>query len=193
MRIKFLPQSLLKAGVVLLIPWLIFLIVVAPALADKSREETLVPQALELNNAGVADLTKGDYKGAIKKFEAALKLDAEYGVARLNLATAHDDLAVILREQPKLALEHLHAAVCLEPNHPLFSANLKFYLNKLGNNPDNFLVRKKLGDQAMAGKDLFGAVVEYGAALKLKKDVDTQKKYDKAVRSLRNSRQNYPL
>lgn len=54
-------------------------------------------------------------------------------------------------------------------------------------NPRSFADRVKLGDQAAAGNDLPGAVVEYRAALQIKSDKVTSKKLEKIAHSIKGT------
>ena len=57
---------------------------VAPVYATSSR-------VIELNNAGVRALNQQNFTEAIRQFEAALKLDSSYELARKNLAIAYNN------------------------------------------------------------------------------------------------------
>jgi lipoprotein NlpI len=138
-----------------------------------------------LNNQGVVALKKENWHGAFDKFEDALKIDPSYAVARENLAIAHSNYALSLRTKNSVdSLKHFHQAGYLEPKNAFFSTELRAMIKLMGKNPDSFRDRVALGDQAKTDGDTVGAVVEYGAALKLKEDRQIHKKLGDEYRLL---------
>jgi tetratricopeptide (TPR) repeat protein len=189
-------------------PCIVFLtLMLVPSImgASAADEETSA-EVIRLNNEGVAaqnktyrwknhrivgassKLTGSEYKAVIEKFEAALKLDPNYSLARENLAAAHNNFGLYLashEHKPTAALRELHQAVYIDPNNQTTIADLSGLIKySLRLNPGSFAVRIKLGDQSKSSDDLAGAVVEYCAALKLKNDPQTHKKLGDAYRLL---------
>lgn len=129
------------------------------ALADQS-------QIIGLNNEGVKALNAGNFALAVEKFEAALKLDPNYKLARDNLAIAHNNYGLQLRNSPKDALKQFHLAWYLNPGNATTIQNVDGIISIMGLNPRFFKDRVDLGDQARLSADFIGASIEYGEALK---------------------------
>jgi tetratricopeptide (TPR) repeat protein len=143
--------------------------------------------ATELNNEGVCALKKHEWPESIQKFNAALKEDPNFQLARQNLAVAHNNLALQLavkKNSLESALKEFHQAIYLDPDNKTTIGNFNYVLVRLGRKPNNFLDRTKLGDEARTNGDLSGAVVEYLAALKLKNDHQIHKKLRDVYRLL---------
>ena len=75
----------------------------APARADSN-------QVINLNNQGVKALNAGTFSEAVKDFQAALNLDPSYQLARDNLAIAHNNYGLQLKNDPKKALKEFQGA-----------------------------------------------------------------------------------
>jgi tetratricopeptide (TPR) repeat protein len=133
------------------------------ALADQS-------QAISLNNEGVKALNANKYQNAIRLLESALKQDSNYELARDNLALAHNNYGLQLRNEPKQALKHFHQALYLNPKNPTTLQNIDGILRLMGRNPKSFEDRVDLGDQARLCGDFVGAIIEYKAATTIKDD-----------------------
>lgn len=133
------------------------------ALADSN-------QVIELNNDGVRALNSGNVQLAMQKFEQALKLDPTYQLARDNLAIAHNNNGLQLRNNPKAAIKEFHQAIYLNPNNTTTTSNLSGIISMMGKNPRSFTDRVQLGDDARHSGDMIGAIIEYSEALKLKDD-----------------------
>ena len=71
--------------------------------------------AILLNNEGVKLLNVQECVGAIAKFEEALRIDRHYGLARVNLATAYNDLGIKLKDDPKAAIKQFHKSLFCYP------------------------------------------------------------------------------
>jgi len=138
-------------------------IVMMPALADQAA-------VVALNNDGVQALNKGNFALAISKFEEALKQDATYQLARDNLAIAHNNYGLQLRNNPKEALKQFHKALYLNRTNATTLQNVEGIIRIMGKNPKSFQDRVELGDQSRLSGDFIGAIVEYSEALKLKDD-----------------------
>ena len=70
-------------------------------------------QVIELNNEGVKALNAGNFPLAITKFEAALKIDSTYSLARENLAICYNNYGLQLQNNPKEAIKQFHKAMYL--------------------------------------------------------------------------------
>ena len=129
-------------------------------------------QVIGLNNEGVAALKVNNYALAIQKFEAALKLDPGYQMARDNLAIAHNNFGLQLRNNPKEALKQFHMALYLNRTNPVTISNVEGIIKIMGKNPHSFQDRVDLGKQARTASppDFIGAIIEFSEALKIKDD-----------------------
>jgi tetratricopeptide (TPR) repeat protein len=127
-------------------------------------------QVIGLNNDGVKALNSSDYKTAITKFEAALKIDPSYKLARDNLAIAHNNYGLQLRGTPAEALKQFHQALYLNQTNATTMQNVEGIIRMMGKDPKSYADRVALGDQARLAADFVGAIIEYSAALKLKDD-----------------------
>ncbi len=132
------------------------------ALADEPAN------VISLNNEGVKALNANNYQLAITKFEAALKLDPSYKLARGNLAIAHNNFGLQLRSDPKRALSEFHKALFLDPSNTTTLSNVNGIISLMGKNPKSFDDRKALGKEAQVSGDFIGALIEYGEACKIK-------------------------
>ncbi|CAN5554744.1 hypothetical protein BH10CYA1_BH10CYA1_25420 [soil metagenome] len=127
-------------------------------------------QVISLNNEGVKALNASNYQLAIQKFEAALKQDPNYKLARDNLAIAHNNYGLQLRTNPPEALKQFHQALYLNQSNATTMQNVEGIIRMMGKNPQSFADRVALGDQARLAADFVGAIIEYSAALKIKDD-----------------------
>ncbi len=140
-----------------------FFLYTFPAQADSN-------QVIALNNEGVVALNAGNVTLAMQKFEQALKLDPNYQLARDNLAIAHNNNGLQLKNNPKAAIKEFHQAIYLNPSNTTTQSNLAGIISMMGKNPKSFADRVQLGDEARHSGDMIGAIVEYSAALKIKDD-----------------------
>ena len=131
--------------------------------ADASR-------VISLNNEGVTALNSNNYQVAIQKFKAALDLDPTYSLARDNLAIAHNNFGLQLRNNPKAALKEFHEALYLNPNNATTLQNVNGIIQMMGKDPRSFKDRVELGDASRKSGDFIGAAIEYSQALKIKDD-----------------------
>lgn len=139
-------------------------------LADDSR-------VIELNNQGVAALNKSNFSAAVSAFEAALKIDPSYKMARDNLAIAYNNYGLsIARSNPKQALQLFHKALSFDRNNATTAQNVDGIIRMLGKNPKSFADRAELGDQARKAGDFAGAIIEFQEALKIKDDAPMHEK-----------------
>jgi tetratricopeptide (TPR) repeat protein len=127
-------------------------------------------QVIALNNDGVKALNTGNFQQAIFKFEAALKLDPNYQMARDNLAIAHNNYGLQLRNNPKEALKQFHMALYLNRTNATTMQNVEGIIRMMGKNPRSFKDRVQLGDEARLSGDFVGALIEYSEACKIQDD-----------------------
>ncbi len=160
-----------RAGVGrLLLLILVFQLSANPAMADDAK-------VIELNNAGVAALNKSNFSAAVSAFEAALKIDPTYKVARDNLAITYNNYGLsIARSNPKQALQLFHKALSFDRNNPTTASNVDGIIRMLGKNPKSFSDRAELGDQSRKAGDFVGAIIEFQEALKIKDDAPMHEK-----------------
>jgi len=125
---------------------------------------------ISLNNDGVKALNSSNFQFAITKFEAALKIDPSYTLARQNLAIAHNNYGLQLRNQPKEALKQFHMALYLDRSNATTLQNVNGIIGMLGKNPKDFKDRVALGDESRLSGDFIGALIEYSEACKIKDD-----------------------
>ncbi len=125
---------------------------------------------ISLNNDGVKALNSGNFQLAIQKFEAALKIDPTYQLARDNLAIAHNNYGLQLRNNPKEALKQFHMALYLNRNNATTLQNVEGIIRMMGKNPRSFKDRVQLGDDARLAGDFIGALIEYSEACKIQDD-----------------------
>jgi tetratricopeptide (TPR) repeat protein len=175
----------------------ICLICVLPSGAEDSRD------AVRLNNEGVAvleatvtmkngtghykkNLTDKDWSAIFDKFEAALNTDPQNDLARKNLAIAHNNFAMYLMLKRRFndALKQFELSLYLDPSNRTTEGNMDRSLPKMGKHPNSFLDRVDLGNKAKDEKDWPAAVVEYGAALKLRNDRNVHKQLGDIYRLL---------
>ncbi len=125
---------------------------------------------VRLNNDGVNALKTNNYMLAIQKFEAALKIDSTYKLARENLAIAYNNYGIAQQSNPNSAIVQFHKSLFWSPDNPTAVQNLDVTIQNLGKDPKKFADRLALGKQARTSGDFEGAAVEYQEALKLKDD-----------------------
>lgn len=140
-------------------------------------------ECIKLNNEGVTAINNKDWKLAFDKFDAALKVDPGYILARDNIVVMHGQHGVQLRKEHKLqeALVEFHQAAYASA---FWMRELTETIQQMGKKPDSFNDRIKLADQAKSSGDVIGAAVEYNAALKLSDDQETHRKLAKIYRLL---------
>jgi tetratricopeptide (TPR) repeat protein len=146
-----------------------------PAFADGG-------QIIVLNNEGVEALNGGNFRQAIAKFEAALKLDPSYQKARENLAVAHNNYGLQLRNTPKEALKQFHMALYLNRSSATTMQNVDGIIRMMGKNPVLFSDRIVLGNDARLAGDFVGALIEYAEACKIKDDASLHVKMGDILR-----------
>ncbi len=134
-------------------------------------------QVIELNNEGVRALSSSNFKLAIEKFQAALKLDPTYQLASSNLAIAYNNYGLQINKQsPAQALVMFHKALALDPTNATTKGNVEGLIRIMGRDPRDFQDRLELGDIARKGGDFDGATVEYQAAIGIKDDALVREK-----------------
>ena len=128
------------------------------------------PAVISLNNEAVKALNASNFPLAIKNFEAALKIDPHYELARKNLAIAHNNYGLQIRSDTKKALSEFHKALFLDPSNATTLQNVNGIIVMMGKDPKSFADRKALGKEAQLSSDFIGALIEYGEACKIKDD-----------------------
>ncbi len=138
---------------------------------------------VKLNNEGVRLMNTGKLNEAIAKFKESLQATPN-ATASSNLSVAFNNLGMQQSESgnQKDALKSFHQSAYLSPDNATTRGNVDKTITALGRNPEKFEDRLALADEATAGGDLAGAVVEYTAALKIKEDAAVRSKLDKAKR-----------
>jgi tetratricopeptide (TPR) repeat protein len=94
-------------------------------------------QPISLNKEGIVALKGKVFSDAIAKFEAALKLDTEYTLARENLTVAHGKFGRHLSTEGKYeaALKEFHQAAFLSAE---LDKDVARTIRRLGKDPTNF-------------------------------------------------------
>jgi tetratricopeptide (TPR) repeat protein len=133
-------------------------------------------RALKLNNDGVRALKALDYATAVVDLEDALRLDANYKLAKQNLAVVFNNYALSLKKEPIEALKKFHKAAMLDPHNSTTMQNIKGMIKRLGKDPNSFDVRAELGREADKVSDFAGAAFEYTEALKIRDDPTIRKR-----------------
>jgi hypothetical protein len=163
-------------------PWLLaaFFILVQPVLSLEDGKTVI-----QLNNDGIKALNQGNTKAAKEKFEAALKEDPSYSLARANLGIAHNNYGLQLKTQDiEKAIGHFHTALFYSPKNVTAKDNLESAIRVIGKNPKSFKDRVELGDKALSEKDFVSAKVEYEAALSIGTGAEVEKKLKNAEEML---------
>jgi tetratricopeptide (TPR) repeat protein len=176
---------------------------IASSFCQWSSAET--PQrAVILNNEGVAILgslrmraekeheTKhtgalgfSQWKQALDKFRAALKIDPKFKEAEDNLGIAYNNYGLYETwESDEAGLRQFHRALYYAGKNETTVQNMHCVIRHMGKDPNKFVDRVELGDKAVAINDLPGAVVEYRAALILKNDGPTHQKLAQVYKRL---------
>ena len=155
-------RSIRAGGIASLLALSLFLV---PPSAFATRDDVV-----RLNNEGVNALKTNNYQLAIQKFEAALKIDQTYKLARENLAIAYNNYGIAQQGNPNSAIQQFHKSLFWSPENPTAVQNLDVTIQNLGKDPKNFKDRIALGKQARQSSDFEGAAVEFQEALKIKDD-----------------------
>lgn len=155
------------------------------------RCEAQTSEAVRINNDGVAllnktyvwkdgkivgpalDLNSAMYESAISKFEEASREDPTFALAQQNLSIAYNNYSLYLcckQHDWEKALLTMHKALYVDPKNKTTLSDLVGLLMVQHKNPVNFDDRITLGDKALASSDPAGAIVEYTAALGLRRD-----------------------
>jgi len=153
-------------------------------LGDQVVHRVTASEIIGLNNSGVNALKVNNYELAIEKFETAIKLDPGYDLAAMNLAIAHNNYGLQLRNEPAAALKEFHQALFLNRTNPTTMQNVEAIIKMMGKDPQNFAHRVELGDHEQSERDFVGAFMEYRAALQLKGDSLIKAKLHEVYRKL---------
>jgi tetratricopeptide (TPR) repeat protein len=127
-------------------------------------------QVINLNNEGVKALNAQNFPAAVQAFQKALNIDPNYQLARDNLAIAHNNYGLQLKNNPKAALKEFHQALYLNPANPTTQSNVEGIIKMMGKNPRSFADRVALANDARHSGDFIGAIIEFLEALKIKDD-----------------------
>ena len=128
------------------------------------------PKLVATNNVCVGLISKGKTEEAIDLLEPLVKQNPDYGLARDNLAIAYNNQALKQVDNPKEALDSLRRSYCLSPKEVKTTENINDLLKVLHKQPASFEDRATLGDAQNAQGCLYGAYVEYSAALAVHND-----------------------
>ena len=149
-----------------------------------------VDEAVRLNDAGVKALNDRKYELAIDRFEAALKIDKDYSIAKKNLGITHIYLCLNWAQtRPLEALNQAHQARYLDRKSEKARATLDWIIRQLGKDPKLFSDRALLGLQAKTAGDFKSAIVEFRDALQIKNDKEISKKLEEIYNQLPEERQ----
>lgn len=127
-------------------------------------------KVVQLNNDGVNALKASNYPVAVQAFQACLKLDPTYKLAKENLAICFNNWGISLQNNPQQAIDKFHKSLFYSPDNATAVQNLEVTIQNLGKDPRSFKDRVALGKAARLSGDLEGGIVEYAEALKLKDD-----------------------
>ena len=122
------------------------------------------------NNEGVNALKSSNYPVAVAAFQACLKLDPTYKLAKENLAICFNNWGISLQNNPQQAIDKFHKSLFYSPDNSTAVQNLEVTIQNMGKDPRSFKDRVALGKAARLSGDLEGGIVEYAEALKLKND-----------------------
>lgn len=115
----------IHAGAVLVCTAFYLITVNSPCSAGPEEE------AISLNNEGVTALKANDFQLAKEKFEAALRLQPNYELARVNLAMAYNNYALpLVQSDAATALAVMQTASALDPSNASIKGNIAFLLSK---------------------------------------------------------------
>ncbi|CAN5496088.1 hypothetical protein BH11CYA1_BH11CYA1_13180 [soil metagenome] len=151
--------------------------------SETAKNDSLI----ELNNLGVRAIVSSDFTKAIECFEKALNINPDYKNARANLAIAYNNLALSHQENPETAILHFQHSIYIDPTNKTTLGNLEGILRRLGKDPNSFVDRVRLGDEAIRRDDTIGGIVEYQAALRLNEDKTVRTKLVKATEMQKQS------
>jgi tetratricopeptide (TPR) repeat protein len=113
-----------------------------------------------LNNEGVGELKYNNFPEAIKDFEAALRIDPGYQMARDNLAIAHNWYGLSLRHTPAAALHEFHQALWFNPSNPVVQHDVEECIKMLHLDPEASVDRLQLAEHELSQFDLIGYLEE---------------------------------
>lgn len=133
------------------------------SLTNAGATKAAAPEVL-LNNAGTKALFLGQYDEAIKDYEAAVKLNPKYGLAKQNLAKAYNNSALRLSNDQEKALPLFRKAFWLDNTNRTTAENISAVIKSMGLDPDSAAVRTALAHKAVAINDFVGFNIETAAA-----------------------------
>jgi Tfp pilus assembly protein PilF len=131
---------------------------------------------VRLNNEGVKALQAANYPVAIKALEDSLRIDANYKLAKKNLAVVFNNYGLSLKKDPNEALKKFHIAALLDPHNSTTLLNINGMIRRTGKDPNSFAVRVALGKECDKAADFPGAAYEFTEALKIRDDSELRQR-----------------
>lgn len=129
---------------------------------------------MDLNNQGVRFINSRDYPNAITCFKQALLADPEYKLARDNLAIAHNNFGLTLRNKPPAALKQFLLAQFINPKNLTTALNVEGVIRLMGKDPDSNTDRLMLVEQARSDNDPISVFMNLFAIRKTDKTVSKE-------------------
>jgi TonB family protein len=154
-------------------------VVEAPPAAPQTAEEMRAE-----NDTAVKLIGDGKIDEAIGILEPLLRHHPRYVTARENLCVAYNNKAVSKSSSNKICLDLLRRAVSLDSENSDAQSNLNALIKGIGRDPLKFEDRVYMGDEEAKAGCLYGAYVEYTAALSIHNDASVTKKRDDIVEEM---------
>jgi hypothetical protein len=129
-----------------------------------------------VNNTAVAIIIKGNNEEAIAILVPLIKTTPYYLTARSNLAVAYNNLALQQKDNPRIALDSLWRAACLDSKNSQVKENIDEMLTLIGKDPNKFEDHLAIGDAQATEGCLYGAFAEYRASLAIRNDAQVAQK-----------------
>ncbi|MBU6454414.1 MAG: TonB family protein [Cyanobacteria bacterium REEB67] len=136
------------------------------------------------NDSAVKLIGDGKIDDAIEILEPLLRRHPRYVTARENLCVAYNNKAVSKTNSNKVCLDLLRRAVSLDSENSDAQSNLSALIKSTGRDPLKFEDRVFMGNEEARAGCLYGAYVEYTAALSIHNDASVTKKRDDIVEKM---------